>query len=112
MRSADRHILLICELNTNNNPPTHSFGGEVVTPELMDPDYKEAKKPWDRDAFLAANNWETRKAGITSFAKALKSESGFKKVGTIGFCWGGGAVLKLGAKGLFWSPLFPTSSKG
>ena len=66
---------------------------------MMSPDYKGA--PWDRDAFLAANNWDTRKQEVTSFAKALKSEAGFKKVGTIGFCWGGGAVLKLGAKGLF-----------
>ncbi|KAJ9616470.1 hypothetical protein H2200_000189 [Cladophialophora chaetospira] len=74
------------------------FGGEIVTPERLDPNYK-GDEPFDLPGFMGRNNWGTRKEEITSFIKALKSELGFKKVGAIGFCWGGGAVVKLGAKG-------------
>ena len=36
---------------------------------------------------------------IEAYVKSLKQEHGFKKVGAIGFCWGGWAVFQLGAKG-------------
>ncbi|KIW70386.1 hypothetical protein PV04_02659 [Phialophora macrospora] len=72
------------------------FGGEVVAPNRLDPDY--AGEPFDIGAFIGRNNKDIRWPEISSCAKALKAELGFKKVGAIGFCYGGWAVLRLGAK--------------
>lgn len=75
----------------------YSFGGEMVPLETMsDP---EKRKNFDLGAFLGRNNKDIRYPEITACAKALKQDLGFKKVGAIGFCYGGWAVFRLGAKG-------------
>ena len=74
-----------------------SFGGEVVTTETMDDPKK--REAFDLMAFIGRNNKEKRFPEISEFAKALKTEHGFKKLGAIGFCYGGWAVFQLGAKG-------------
>lgn len=73
-----------------------SFGGEVVTPAMLE-DPEEAKK-FDLMAFLGRHSKEIRYPEILAAATALKKEHGFKKVGAIGFCYGGWAVFQLGAK--------------
>lgn len=71
------------------------FGGEVVSEETMtDP---EKHKKFDVMAFLGKNGKEVRFPEIKACAQALKKD--FKKVGAIGFCYGGWAVFQLGAKG-------------
>ena len=49
--------------------------------------------------FLARHSKDLRFPEIETYVKSLKQEHGFKKVGAIGFCWGGWAVFQLGAKG-------------
>ncbi|KAL1311088.1 hypothetical protein AAFC00_001296 [Neodothiora populina] len=71
------------------------FGGEVVDPDAMSDPEKKAK--FDLMAFLGRNSKEKRFPEIKSCAQALKGQ--YKKVGAIGFCWGGWAVFQLGAKG-------------
>ncbi|OCT50106.1 endo-1,3-1,4-beta-D-glucanase [Cladophialophora carrionii] len=73
-----------------------SFAGEIVAPNRLDPAY--AGEPFDIGDFITRNNKDTRWPEISSCAKALKTELGYKKVGAIGFCYGGWAVLKPGAK--------------
>src|ERR1700742_2457385 len=71
-----------------------SFGGEVVSPEMMeDP---EKSKAFDLMDFLARNGKERRQPEIFECARALKEELDFKKVGALGFCYGGWAVFRLG----------------
>ena len=78
--------------------PSISFEGEVVPPGTMT-DPEKAKK-FDLNAFLFERHpKEKRFPEIEAAAKALKQEHGFKKVGAIGYCWGGWAVFQLGAKG-------------
>ncbi|KAJ9639107.1 hypothetical protein H2204_004015 [Knufia peltigerae] len=73
------------------------FGGEIVPPEnLEDP---EKAKHFDVGAFLGRHDKDKRGPEIFAAAKALKNELGYKKVGAIGFCYGGWAVFQLGAKG-------------
>ena len=57
-------------------------------------------KPFDLPAFIGRNSKEIRWPEISAAAKALKQEHGFKKVGAIGFCYGGWAVFQLGSKGM------------
>ena len=71
-----------------------SFGGEVVTPDVM-----ESGK-LNLGEFLGRNSKDIRFPEIESCAKALKQEHGFKKLGAMGFCFGGWAVFQLGAKGI------------
>lgn len=73
-----------------------SFDGEVVSPEMLeDP---EKAKTFDLMGFLGRHSKEIRYPEISAAAIALKKEKGFKKVGAIGFCYGGWAVFQLGAK--------------
>lgn len=75
----------------------NSFDGEVVTPETMeDP---EKFKAFDIGAFLGRHGKDIRGPEIFACAKALKQELGFKKLGAVGFCFGGWAVFRLGAQG-------------
>ena len=60
---------------------------------------------FDIGAFLGKNGKAVREPEIAACAKALKQELGFKKVGAVGFCYGGWAVFRLGAKGLYQSTL-------
>ena len=74
-----------------------SFEGEIVKTETMDDPKK--REAFDFMAFIGRNNKEKRFPEISKFAKALKTEHGFKKLGAVGFCYGGWAVFQLGAKG-------------
>lgn len=72
------------------------FGGEVVSEETMeDPKKREA---FDIMGFLGKNGKEIRFPEIKAAAEQLRKD-GFKKIGAIGFCYGGWAVFQLGAKG-------------
>jgi dienelactone hydrolase len=73
-----------------------SFDGEVVAPEMLE-DPEKAKK-FDLMGFIGRHAKEIRFPEIQAAAKSLKTEHGFKKVGAIGFCYGGWAVFQLGAK--------------
>jgi dienelactone hydrolase len=64
---------------------------------MLGADPEEAKK-FDLMAFLGKNSKEIRFPEIKAGATALKNELGFKKIGAIGFCYGGWAVFQLGAK--------------
>ena len=75
-----------------------SFGGEVVPPDTMSDPEKQAK--FDvRDFLMGKNSKDIRWPEIEACAKSLKGELGFKKVGAIGYCYGGWAVFQLGKKG-------------
>ncbi len=69
----------------------------MVSVETMD--YPEKLKSFDMKAFLDRNSKEKRYPKISGCAKALKQEHGFRKLGVIGFCYGGWAVFRLGTKG-------------
>jgi len=73
------------------------FGGEIVTPKMMESPDRD--KAFDVGAFLGRHSKELRQPEIFAAATALKQELGFKKVAAIGFCYGGWAVFRLGAKG-------------
>ena len=74
-----------------------SFGGEIIpTDTLSDPE-KRAK--FDIPAFIMGrNSKDNRWPEVEACAKALKGELGFKKVGAVGYCYGGWAVFQLGKK--------------
>ena len=74
-----------------------SYDGEVVAQETMDD--PEQFKNFDMAAFFGRHSKEIRWPEILGCATALKQEYGFKKLGVIGFCYGGWAVFQLGAKG-------------
>ncbi|KAL4975306.1 hypothetical protein BDW66DRAFT_152121 [Aspergillus desertorum] len=48
--------------------------------------------------FAARNGREQREGKISGTARALKRDLGFKKVGAVGYCFGGWAPFRLGAK--------------
>ena len=64
---------------------------------IEDPKKRET---FDLMAFLGRHSKEKRFPEISGFAKALKAEHGFKKLGAIGFCYGGWAVFQLSEKGV------------
>ncbi|KAI4256323.1 MAG: hypothetical protein L6R42_006293 [Xanthoria sp. 1 TBL-2021] len=73
------------------------FGGEVITEDMLfDP---EKFKELDLQGFLQRNGKEVRAPSVLGFAGRLKSEMGYKKVGAVGYCWGGWAAFQLGGKG-------------
>ena len=72
-----------------------SLGGEVVAPEVL------GSSKFDLPAFIGRNSKEIRFPEIETCIKSLKQEQGFKKLGVIGFCWGGWAAFQLGAKGMY-----------
>ena len=74
-----------------------SFGGEIVSPAMLDD--PQTSKSFDLNDFLRRNGKDIRQPEIFACAKSLKEDLGFKKVGAVGFCYGGWAVLRLGAKG-------------
>ena len=47
---------------------------------------------------LGKNNKEIRGPEIEACAKSLKQDLGFKKIGAVGYCYGGWAVFQLGKK--------------
>ncbi|KAL8681435.1 MAG: hypothetical protein Q9186_002440 [Xanthomendoza sp. 1 TL-2023] len=74
-----------------------SFDGEVIPEDaIFNP---EKKLKIDIGAWKERHGKEIRGPAIHVFAEKLKKETGFKKVGAIGYCWGGWATFQLGAKG-------------
>ncbi|KAL9582742.1 MAG: hypothetical protein Q9212_003125, partial [Teloschistes hypoglaucus] len=72
------------------------YDGEVIPKEtLMDP---EKRKGFDFAGWAARHSKEKRGPTIFEAARALKRDLGFKKVGAVGYCYGGWAVFQLGAK--------------
>lgn len=71
------------------------FAGEVVSEDVFD--NPETRDSFDVMGFLGRHGKETRFPEIKSCAEALRKD--YKKVGAIGFCYGGWAVFQLGAKG-------------
>jgi len=71
----------------------HFFITEAAPLELLkDPSLWQT---WNFQKFLADNNKELVYPAVTSFAKHLKEKEGVKKLGAIGFCYGGWATLQL-----------------
>jgi dienelactone hydrolase len=67
------------------------FGGETLDPQAV------LEGRWhdlDMAGFSARNSRSIREPEIFAAAKELRS-NGFKKIGAIGFCFGGWAVLRL-----------------
>ncbi|KAI2643644.1 dienelactone hydrolase [Xylaria nigripes] len=71
------------------------FGGWVVDWKLIE---EERFQDLDIKKFAGDNSREIRLPEMVACAKALKAEHGFKRVGAIGFCYGGWAVCELGSK--------------
>ncbi|KAG9229506.1 dienelactone hydrolase family protein [Amylocarpus encephaloides] len=69
------------------------FGSEILPfDKILSGDWSSLDLP----GFLARNSREIREPEIFACAKALRGQ--FKKVGAVGFCYGGWAVLRLAAK--------------
>lgn len=69
------------------------FGDEVVDFEAVD------NEQWDKidlQGMMQRNSRQIREPEIFGCARALRSQ--YKTLGAIGFCWGGWAVFRLGAK--------------
>ncbi|KAH9216972.1 dienelactone hydrolase [Leptodontidium sp. 2 PMI_412] len=69
------------------------FGGESLPPgPILSNNFHELDIP----AFVAKNTREIREPEIFDCARALREK--YKKIGAVGFCFGGWAVFRLGAK--------------
>ncbi|KAI0205082.1 dienelactone hydrolase [Astrocystis sublimbata] len=71
------------------------FDGWVIDWELVE---EERFDKIDMKAIAEANSREIRGPEMEACARALKAEHGFKRVGSIGFCYGGWAVCQLAHK--------------
>ncbi|KAB2573411.1 Hydrolase tropI [Lasiodiplodia theobromae] len=71
------------------------FGGEVVPAEIVSDQSRWGEI--DIPSFMVRNSKTIREPEIFACAKALRDQYG--RVGAIGFCFGGWAVFRLGAKG-------------
>ncbi|KAI1122110.1 putative hydrolase [Nemania abortiva] len=71
------------------------FGGWVVDYELAEAGRFDKI---DLASMTKKNSREIRAPEMEACAKALKSELGFKRLGTIGFCYGGWGVCHLASK--------------
>lgn len=71
------------------------FGGEVLDFDLI---AAEKFDQIDLSGFIERNSREVREPGIFDCARALKQQLGYKKVGAVGYCYGGWASFRLGAK--------------
>jgi dienelactone hydrolase len=69
------------------------FGGEALP---FEPILNEKWHEFDLKGFMAKNARDIREPEIFQCAKALRAK--YKKIGAVGFCYGGWAVLRLGAK--------------
>jgi dienelactone hydrolase len=74
---------------------TSSFGGEVLPSDILSKNPSEWG-PLDLPAFTARNSKEIREPEVVAFAQNLRKK--YKRVGAIGFCYGGWAVFRLGDK--------------
>jgi len=75
------------------------FGGEVIPEEKIDEGLADPAKMklLDLPGFIGRNSKEIRSPEIFACAKALRAS--YKKVGAIGYCYGGWACFRLAAKG-------------
>ncbi|KAI4709705.1 hypothetical protein J4E89_005721 [Alternaria sp. Ai002NY15] len=72
------------------------FGGEVLDVGLL----KAGKfDKLDVEGFKKRNSREIREPEIFACAKELRA-NGFKKIGAVGYCWGGWAILRLATEKL------------
>lgn len=69
------------------------FGGEVLPVDLV---FAERWAELDLAGFMARNSRDIREPHIFACAKALRERHG--KLGAVGFCYGGWAVFRLGAR--------------
>ena len=71
------------------------FGGEIINHELCRQErYEEAGV----HEFFARNSREIREPEMFSFAKCLREQFKYSRVGAVGYCYGGWAVFRLGSK--------------
>lgn len=105
LKSGRRCISRICQsphqplteallLTTNLPTLTPSFGGLIIPPSILTDPSGWAKL--DLTTFHQQNSKPIRSPEITSFAQFLRTQH--RRVGAIGFCYGGWAVFHLGAK--------------
>lgn len=83
------------------------FGGEILP---FTPILNNAFHEIDIPGFLKRNPREIREPEIFDCARALRQKH--KKVGAVGYCYGGWAVLRLGAKEHHQTPLVDCISLG
>lgn len=69
------------------------FGGEVISADAL---LNERWQEIDLPAFKQRNSREIREPSVFAFVRAMKERHA--KVGAIGYCFGGWAVFRLGAK--------------
>lgn len=74
----------------------HSFGGEKLDADILSQPHRQDWAKLELPQFLGRNSKETRTLELVECARILRSK--YKKVGAVGFCWGGWAVFELGAK--------------
>jgi dienelactone hydrolase len=85
------------------------FGGEVLDFDLI---AAEKFDQIDLQGFAQRNGREQREPEIFDCARALKQQLGYKKVGAVGYCYGGWASFRLGAKEHAAAPLVDCISIG
>ncbi|KAK4889248.1 hypothetical protein LTR27_011925 [Elasticomyces elasticus] len=74
------------------------FDSESISKETLKKDFTEwAKDGLDIMAFVGRHSREIREPEIFDCAKKLRAE--YKKVGAVGYCYGGWVICRLGAKG-------------
>ena len=72
------------------------FGGEMLDAQKI---IEGKGRELDIAGFIKRNSRAIREPEIFACAKALRS-SGFNKIGTVGYCYGGWAVLRLASESL------------
>lgn len=90
----------MCKFTSASTPPptpkliiAYRFDGEVLDPDVLsDP---EKSKNFDLKAFIGRHAKDIRWPEIKQHAQTLQSR--YAKVGAIGFCYGGWAILRLAA---------------
>ncbi|OKL61726.1 hypothetical protein UA08_03063 [Talaromyces atroroseus] len=85
------------------------FGGEVLDVDLI---AAEKFDQLDLPGFLQRNGREQRESEIFDCARTLRQQHGYRKVGAVGYCYGGWASLRLGAKEHAAAPLVDCISVG
>src|SRR6266536_1168170 len=73
----------------------NSFGGEVVPPEIVGDVSRWGEI--DVPGLVSRNSKDIRQPEIFECARALRAR--YKRVADVGFCYGGWAICRLGAKG-------------
>ncbi|KAH8820747.1 putative hydrolase [Xylogone sp. PMI_703] len=85
------------------------FDGEVLDFDLI---AAEKFDQFDLPGFMQRNGREIRESEIFACARVLRQQVGYKKVGAVGYCYGGWASFRLGAKEHTSTPLVDCISIG